>query len=183
MGKYGLSATEIGRPHGLNGREMNRLLEAAGYIMGKPGAWSFTEKGKRFGSEVWRQNVFGEGNPAIEWPMIVFDPKILEELHVTPELIDTAKNAYAADLLQQRLARAATQPEAEAVVRELRGMQVNWKVVSALTLGAVVLVGTGLAVKKWGPAIKQQWDERASRGPAAVDGELTGPEADSEPTE
>jgi len=170
MGKYGLSATEIGRPHGLNGRETNRLLEAAGFITGKPGAWTFTDKGNLFGSEVWRKNVFGEGNPEIEWPTIVFDPKILDALDITPERISAAKAAYTADLLNQRLARAANEAEAEAVVQEIRKLQVNvnWKVVAALTLGAVAAVGTTIVVKKWGPDIKQKWDETTSKGIAAV---------------
>lgn len=182
MGKYGLSATEIGRPHGLNGRATNRLLEAAGFITGRPGAWSFTEKGKQFGSEIWRKNVFGEGNPDTEWPTIVFNPKILDELQITDELVATAKNRYAADLLQQRLARATTEPEAEAVVRELRGMQVNWKVVAALALGAVAVVGSTIVVKKWGPEIRQKWDERTSKGIATASNGISTDEADSEPT-
>lgn len=50
-GAVGKSATVLGREIGRTGREMNVLLHRYGYLTGEPGAYSLTDKGKKYGSQ------------------------------------------------------------------------------------------------------------------------------------
>jgi prophage antirepressor-like protein len=44
--------TELGKLHGLSGRETNLLLESKGFQVSENGIWKLTESGKEFGMEI-----------------------------------------------------------------------------------------------------------------------------------
>lgn len=169
MGKYGQSATEIGATLGVNGRVMNKVLELAGvYEQGEHGR-QLTDFGEKFANVIDHDNGYG-GYARRDWSTTHFDPSLLDELNITPDLIQQAKVEYAADLAAAALKRAASKEEAEALfqetqeklARELQGAEVDWKKVALLVGGAIVVTGTAVVVVKYGPAIQRRWQEKVT---------------------
>lgn len=113
MGKFGLSATEIGRSIGASREEVNRLLRDQGFLEGKPSAWSLTTKGEEYGIHRDHDNGYG-GFAHRNWYTTHFDPSVVEVIDSSPEQIAKARAEIAADRQAQRAARAAEQAEAEA---------------------------------------------------------------------
>lgn len=169
MGKSGLSATEIGNPYGLVPRASNRLLELAGVHEKVDGGWKLTDLGERFVNVVDEHNGYG-GSASRSWSKTYFSPDILDELNITPEMVQEARTIYAADLAADALKRAAGKEEAEENFRqfqeklalEAQEFEVDWKKVAALLGGAIVVVGGTIVIVKYGPKIKLMWQEKVT---------------------
>lgn len=169
MGKNGLSATEIGRDFGLGPRPANRLLELAGVHDKVDGGWKLTELGERFVNVVNEHNGYG-GYASRSWDKTYFAPEMLNELNITPEMVEQAKAIYTADLAAAALERAQGQEEAEEVFRQFQEKlalenqeyEVDWKKVAVLLGGIIVVTGGTVVVVKYGPAIKRKWQEKVT---------------------
>ena len=107
----GVSATVLGKSFGLNGQEMNAVLAELEYLRGKPGQYVPTEKGLPCIQEFDHHRGPG-GNSCYnrDWTTRTFDPAIIKELKVTPEL----KEKVRADLKASRIARQQAQKAAQA---------------------------------------------------------------------
>lgn len=169
MGMNGLSATEIGREFNLGARPTNRLLELAGVHDKVEGGWKLTELGEKFANVVNEHNGYG-GSASRSWDKTYFAPEMLSELNITPEMVEEAKTIYAADLAAAALKRAQGKEEAEEVFRQFQEklalenqeFEVDWKKVAVLLGGIVVVAGGTIVVVKYGPAIKQKWQEKVT---------------------
>lgn len=170
MGKNGLSATDIGLPHGLNARQTNKMLEILGLVeKSEHAGYVLTDAGKEIGHYVDYDNGYG-GHAYRGWSGTYFDPERVANLPINEDLIQQTKDAYAADLLAARLARATSPADAAAGAREVQadvtqqtsGAPVNWGHV-AIALGSVVVVVSGvLVVKRYGPDIARVWEKHAT---------------------
>lgn len=177
MGKNGLSATEIGSPLGLNPRQTNKMLEMLGLVEKNPygSGHVLTEAGKQVAHHVDYDNGYG-GYARRDWFGTYFDPEKVAELPITDELVQLAKDEYAADLMAKRLANAASRAEADEAFRatqveinnETIGSTVNWGHVALVLGSAVVVIGGTFAVKKYGPDIARLWEKHATPRIAAV---------------
>lgn len=172
MGKYGLSATEIGAAYGLNGRVTNRLLEAMGVIEeSEYGGWKLTAFGEKYGKVIDRDNGYG-GYARRDWSTTYYDESILDELKITPDLIAEARAVDIARRTEQALQNAAEREEAESAFRAFQDQlaaenqaqngQIDWVKVAAILGGIIVVVGGVVVVKKFGPDIKRKWTEVAA---------------------
>lgn len=167
MGKHGMSATEIGARHQINARVTNKVLELAGVHVKGPDGWQLTELGEKFATVIEENNGYG-GYASRQWTKTFYAPEMLDDLNITPELIERAKTEYAADLAAAALRRAASKEEAEAafretqekLARELQGTQVDWRKVAILVGGAIIVTGTTIVVVKYGPGIKRRVSEK-----------------------
>lgn len=74
-----LSAQRIGQAFGQTAKEINLLLQSKGFLTGKPGKWELTEKGRRFGKEIFKDNGYG-GYAARSWNFLLWDERIIDGL-------------------------------------------------------------------------------------------------------
>lgn len=70
-----ITARLIGKMIGKTSREVNSLLAENGYLVGKPGEWSLTEKGRQYGEFVGKENGYG-GWAARSWGYILWDTAV-----------------------------------------------------------------------------------------------------------
>ncbi|MSS14544.1 hypothetical protein [Porcincola intestinalis] len=93
----GLSARRLGEMVDVSSQVMNGILKERGYLSGEMGNYNVTEKGRKIVIEKGWDNGYGgyarRGYNYLEWP-----DNILEELNITPELVEKVKN----DLSEQR---------------------------------------------------------------------------------
>lgn len=95
---------------------------------------------------------------------------MLDELNITPEMVQEAKTIYAADLAADALKRAADKEAAEEHFRQFQEnlaledqeFEVDWKKVAVLLGGAIMVVGGTIVVVEYGPAIKRKWQEKVT---------------------
>ncbi len=113
MGKHGLSATEIGAPYGLVARVRIASSSPWGVIEQSENGWVATELGEKYVRHVHDDTGYG-GYAFKNWSKTYFDPAILDELDITPDLIEHAKVVDAADRAKKALERATRQEAAEA---------------------------------------------------------------------
>lgn len=113
MGKYGLSAAEIGKQIGANALEVNRLLRDQGFLYGKPGAYGLTPKGEEFGFHRSHDNGYG-GVAHVSYETTHFDPSITDVLDSSPEKLAKARADVSAARQAQSAARKAERAEASA---------------------------------------------------------------------
>lgn len=112
MGKFGLSASEIGSRIGASATEANRLLRDQGFLRGKPGAYGLTSKGEDFGVQRPHDNGYG-GSALREWETTHFDPSIMDVLDSSPEMLAKVRSEITADRQVQKAARQKAQAEAD----------------------------------------------------------------------
>lgn len=73
------SARMIGDMIGKTAAEVNKLLSEKGYLTGKPGDWTITEKGLEHGEERCKDNGYG-GYAARSWSFPMWDADIAYEI-------------------------------------------------------------------------------------------------------
>jgi hypothetical protein len=159
-----LAATTIGTQLGLSPQETNWLLFNNGILEGEPGAWRQTEKGKAF-----RVDHFPYRGPGVynhypsDYPTDWYDPSIMDELTVTPEVrvaLDEQVRAHRAAKAAAR--NAASEPAVEPEVDEA---SVDGRPLRVIILGAAGLLlataGGVLIVRRYGPTWKRKWQEDA----------------------
>lgn len=112
MGKFGLSASEIGSRIGATAVEVNRLLREQGFLRGQPGAYGLTAKGEAYGVQRFHDNGYG-GSALRQWDTTHFDPSILDVLDSSAEMLAKVRSDISADKQAQKAARKNAQAEAE----------------------------------------------------------------------
>lgn len=100
MGKFGLTATEIGRKINASPEVVNHLLVEAGLACGGPGAYGITEAGKAFGVE--RSAFKNNSHGTFEWNN--WAESVIEQLDATPERIAELTASLKAEKAAKRLA-------------------------------------------------------------------------------
>lgn len=171
MGKYGLSAAEIGRQIGANALEVNRLLKDQGFLYGKPGAYGLTPKGEEFGVQRDHDNGYG-GAAYRDWPTTHFDPSIVDVLDTSPEQLAKARADVSAARQAQSAARKAAQAEAEAEflasqAEKQKGepqYELDPQKVLLVVAGAAVIAGAAIGVRKGAEWYRHRKAARAESG-------------------
>lgn len=88
------NATELGRPHGLNGQETNMLLYQQGFICGEPGDYDFTDKGQKYGiSKEHHRGTGGYSRFNRYWTTTKYDESIESVIDWSPATIEKACQA------------------------------------------------------------------------------------------
>lgn len=174
-----VSATILGQDYGLTGEEMNRVLVKQGFLQGKPGDYSATQKAMKYAVENdFHRGTGGYAHYNRYWTTRTFDNSIKEVLDVSNDLISEVRNEIASD----RAARYATQAMArvqanasflakqaaektsreatEIAVSEAEELIAKWKKVGkiGLIIGGALTLGYGMY--KVTPHVKQRWKER-----------------------
>lgn len=169
------SARVLGQEYGLTAEEMNRVLHKHGYIEGKPGDYSLTEKAQQYAIEKDFHRGTG-GYPTYNkyWTTRTFDDSIKDELDVTPELVNAVKDEIASSRTALHAAKAAARAEADAqfiakqAVAEVAGnaaqereeLIAKWKKTGEIGLIICVAVAVGYGIYKVAPRVKAWWDKR-----------------------
>lgn len=98
----------MGQDYGLTATEMNLLLEEEGFLVGRPGAWSVTEKGKPCADEQDHHAGTG-GYPCYNryWDTRTWHPSITDQLDITDERKRQVREAAHAARQQTAALRAA----------------------------------------------------------------------------
>lgn len=173
------SVTELGRPFGLSGQEFNVGLWLAGLLGGQPGAWWFTEQGKRFATEHYHQNGYG-GHAHRSWNTTSWLETVTDELDLSEPGIARIRQFISDRKLAQKAEREAARAAADAAF--LATQAAKHAADAAPDVGSAtrtrVVVGLGVAVTAYGlckavPVVRRRWKERAgaleqARAPAAT---------------
>lgn len=144
MGKFGVSATDIGLRLLASGEEVNRLLKEQGFLEGAPGAYGLTSKGEKFGAERSHDNGYG-GVAARNWSTTHYDPSIIDALDSSPEDVQRVRAEISAEKKAKREARKIEQDEAAAKFYEDRAEKDSAEAEQEIDLQKVLLVTAGLA--------------------------------------
>ena len=136
-----LSARGLGKHFNVNSQEMNIILKKLGYLSGTPGDYSLTEKGLLFGEE----KDFHRGNGGYSWynrywSTRTYDDSIIDDMHVTPDLIGEAKEEVKrirADRISNILADRKVSEEAFIKNQELNDLELTEKEKSELKLNEI----------------------------------------------
>jgi hypothetical protein len=155
VGKFGLSATEIGLRIGATPMEVNRLLKDQGFLDGEPGAYGLTPKGKEFGVQRSHDNGYG-GIAYRPWETTHFDSSITQVLDSTPEKLAKVRVEISAAKLAQQAASKIAQAESEAKFHAFQAekeaaeltYEIDPRKVLLVVAGVVVAVGTAIGVYK-----------------------------------
>ena len=105
------SARIMGHDYGLTATEMNFLLKEEGILDGGPGMWTVREKGKQYADE--QDHHRGTGGYSWynrDWETRTWNPSITDELNITNEKLQQAREATRAARQQKadlRVAQAA----------------------------------------------------------------------------
>ena len=80
----GKSATVLGKPYYMNGRQFNFLLYQQGFLEGNPGAWGLTPKGEQF-AEIrdYHRGTGGYDHYNRYWSEIIWKDEIVEHLNLS----------------------------------------------------------------------------------------------------
>ena len=80
----GKSATVLGKPYYMNGRQFNFLLYQQGFLEGNPGAWELTPKGEQF-AEIrdYHRGTGGYAHYNRYWSEIIWKDEIVEHLNLS----------------------------------------------------------------------------------------------------
>lgn len=73
------SAKQIGEVIGKSSQEVNKLLKEKGFLDGKPGEYTVTDKGKRYSELRHKSNGYG-GYAARGWEFVMWDEAIIHEI-------------------------------------------------------------------------------------------------------
>lgn len=177
MGKFGLSATEIGSRIGATAVEVNRLLKDQGFLYGEPGAYGLTSKGEEFG--VQRSHDNGQHGLLyhVSYETTHFDPSITDVLDSSPEKLAEVRAGISADRQAQRAARKSAQEEEEANFQASRAdkeaVETQYDVdptkVLILAVGLLTAIGTAIGVTKSVEWYKRRTAEKAAQAETSSD--------------
>ncbi len=157
------SARLLGQPYGLTAVEMNVLLKQEGYLGGDPGAYRVTPKGEPFAHE--KDEHRGTGgyswyNP--QWETRSWDPRILDEINITPERRREVQESASEQRRQRAEARAAEEAALDAPADKAAVGRSMVDGRALLMLAGVVAIGVGL-YKFAVPRLKARRAARAER--------------------
>ncbi|WP_029260292.1 hypothetical protein [Microbacterium sp. Cr-K29] len=173
MGKFGQTASELGRPFLVSGDVMNVALRNAGILEGEPGEWRITAAGERWVNE--RDFTNGRHPDAHQNPYFTvrqFDPEMVEALGITAEDVAAAK----LEVTTKRAAQSAqfkadrVQADAEFLASQnppAADVDSGGRRIEPRTAIVVVAVVAGVAVTayliiKHVPPVRRRWDEKVA---------------------
>ena len=115
----GKSARQLGRELGLTAEETNVLLKEEGLLDGEPGDYYVTSKGEEHATEVGRHRGPG-GSPWYNrsWTERYWDDDILDDIEITEEKKQNARDIVSERKRQQREERKKAEEEAERIFQE-----------------------------------------------------------------
>lgn len=173
MGKFGESATELGRRFLVNADVMNVALRNAGILEGGPGAWRATPEAERWVNE--RDFTNGRHPDARQNPYFTvrqFDPDMIEVLGITDAEIAVAKLEVAAKRAAQAAQLKADRAKAEADFLasqnppapdvETGGSRVDPKTTAIVVATVCGVALTTYLVIKHVPPVRRRWDEKVA---------------------
>lgn len=125
----GRSASYYGRSLGLSGQEMNALMKQQGYLDGKPGEYSLTEKAAPHAHVKYESRGNGGGwasmNPS--WEITTYEPTILDELDLSPAAIAEARRSVSEHRSEQKAAQLArSKPTTPQPAVRVTARSINW---------------------------------------------------------
>lgn len=176
VGKFGLSATEIGSRIGASAMEVNRLLKDQGFFYGEPGAYGLTSKGEEFG--VQRSHDNGQhGVYHVSYETTHFDPRITDVLDSSPEKLAKVRADISADRQAQRAARKIAEAEEDANFQASRAdkeaaetqYEIDPNKVVILVVGILAAIGTAVVVTKSIEWYKRKKAEKAAHAETSSD--------------
>lgn len=174
-----ISARVLGKEYGLTAEEMNLILLKLGFLKGKPGDYSLTEKAQRYAVEKdFHRGTGGYARYNCYWTTRTFDDSIKEALDVSPNLIKEVQDELTSIRASRSAAQAAARARADA---EFLSKQASEKMAAeaaeraalkteeihamlkkagkiGLVVGGIIIVGYG--VYKATPRIKEWWHKR-----------------------
>ncbi len=176
-----VSARVLGQDYGLTAEEMNRVLVKLGFLQGKPGNYSITQKTLQYAVEKdFHRGTGGYSCYNRYWTTRTFDDSIKNVLDVSPELINEVRGEISADRAARYVAQAAreqanadfsakqaaektAQELAKRTSREAAEASARWKNVgkTSLIVGGVIIIGYG--IYKVSPKLKQWWSNHRKR--------------------
>jgi hypothetical protein len=160
-----MSARVLGQAFGLTAQELNYALKEAGFLSGKPGMYSVTEKGAKFVAE--EDHSRGTGGYAHfnrEWTTRTWDDSVAGELDLTDDRKREIRQAVSA---ARRAVRAASRSEAAVVDTSTnRAVDARGSASDALakTVGTLLASVTVYGIYKAVPHVRRLWSERAAPG-------------------
>jgi ribosomal protein L37AE/L43A len=90
------SARMLGEEYGLTSQEMNYILKEEGYLSGEAGEYTVTDKGAPFAEEKdFHRGTGGYAHYNRYWTTRTWDESIEDELNVTADMKEAARNAVA----------------------------------------------------------------------------------------
>lgn len=175
MGKYGLTATEIGYEIGASPQVVNHLLFERGLTSGPTSEYGPSEAGLAFG--VQRSETKNNSWDTFEWNN--WDESVIAELDATPDRIAEAYETLRIARAERRAEKEARSAEHWAAWREEQDRKNEpdapgnpWAALGALLIVGGTIVGGVYAVKgvRW---VHGKWSEKRAvrRSEAAADGE------------
>jgi ribosomal protein S27AE len=97
------SARMLGSKYGLTSQEMNYILKEEGYLSGRAGEYTVTDKGAPFAEEKdFHRGTGGYAQYNRYWTTRTWDESIEDELNVTLDMIEEARNAVNEERRQRR---------------------------------------------------------------------------------
>jgi hypothetical protein len=173
VGKFGLSATEIGAQIGANAVEVNRLLKDQGFFYGKPSAYGLTSKGEEYGVQRSHDNGYS-GTYHVAYDTTHFDPSIIGVIDSSPEKLANVRADIAADRQSQRDEREAAQAEYEAnfqasqsAKEKAKAQKENDELIEWLIAGGVLaLIVTVIGAKRGIERHRRRKAEKAEKAEA-----------------
>ncbi len=167
----GKSARILGEDLDLNSQEMNQLLKDQGFLEGDPGAYVVTERGAPFANETdFHRGPGGYSWYNRDWTTRTWDEKILDELDVSPESIQRAKEEVAERRFQQREQAKRDQEIANRNFRATGSAYISpedavpssddgkyERIARNVGIGVFLTYGLYHEIKKYSPEIKLWW--------------------------
>jgi len=168
------SVTELGRCVGLTAQEFNVALQHAGLLDGEPGAWLFTEQGRRLATSYMHDNGYG-GSAARVWDVTTWPESVIEKLDLSEPAVARVRQLLAGRRAAQGAALKAARAAADEAFLTRRAKQAADAAPDiAGGTRALVLVGVGVLGGAYGlfkamPALRRRWQERADAPEPAVE--------------
>lgn len=169
------SASELGARVGLTAQEFNVALKHAGLLDGEPGAYHFTELGKRLATTHLHDNGYG-GYAARAWDITTWPETVTEMLDLSEDGIAGIRQFLADRRAAQWAAIKAERAAADVAFRARQAAKQAAEAAPDLAGGSRtwVLVGIGAAagaVVLWKavPIVRRRWQQRAGAPEPARD--------------
>lgn len=175
-----VSATTLGQAYSLTGEEMNRVLEKNGFLQGRPGDYSVTEKALPYVVEKeFHRGTGGYSSYNRYWTTRTYDDSIKEALDVPDDLIDEVRNEITSDRAARFAAQKAAREKAnsdflakqaselstqeEITAQETEVLSANWKMVgkTGLVVGGFIIMF--FCIYKAAPKVKAWWASHKQR--------------------
>ena len=174
-----VSARIFGVDYGLTAQEMNRVLVKEGFLKGRAGDYSLTEKAVDFAKEQdFHRGTGGYSCYNRYWTTRTFDDSIKKVLNVTPKLKEEVRSEIAAEraaryaaqataraqaenrFLAEQAAEKAAKEAAELAAVEAEEFMRKCKKVGAVGLIIIGSAAIGYGVYKTAPKVKKWWKDR-----------------------